>query len=163
MTSFSELHEAERADTGRPDEREAGRASQPTILCFRPLAAAGSSQHVKVAHDTGTVLGFRRGKLRHDPLDHGQRPAGRQRVPTIAQDDPAPLVIPIMENALHQDRIGAARDFFKKTAGGEPAAAGDAEPIEMRTRICLAARKVERDALKMSRPRAAPARPAAPA
>ena len=56
---------------------------------------------------------------------------------------------PIVEDALHQDRVGTARNRFEKTSRDEPAAIGDAKPIEMRPRSCLAAGEIEGDALEM--------------
>ena len=55
-----------------------------------------------------------------------------------------------MKDTLQQDGVGAAAwDHFEEAAGNEPAAAGDAEPIEMRARVRLAAREVESNALEM--------------
>ena len=85
----------------------------------------------------------------HDPFDHDQRSASGQRVAAVAQNDLATIVFPIVQNALHQDRVGATRSSFKETAGNEPAAIGDAKSIKMRTRFWLAARKVESDTLDM--------------
>lgn len=54
-----------------------------------------------------------------------------------------------MKDALHEDGIGAARNFFEEIAGDEPSPTGDAQPMEMRTRLCFAPRKVERNTFKM--------------
>jgi hypothetical protein len=53
-----------------------------------------------------------------------------------------------MDDALHQDRVGAARDGFEEVASDEPAAVGYPKSIKMLSRLCFAACKVEGYSLK---------------
>lgn len=108
-----ELDEAERTGTGRAEKNEAGRLGQRAVFGFRPLDAAGSPQHVEIAHGARTGFRIRRDRLRYDPFDNDQLAAGWKRIAAIAQDDPATIVLPIVDDALHHDRVGAAWDPFE--------------------------------------------------
>jgi hypothetical protein len=94
-------------------KNEAGRLGQRAVFGFRPLDAAGSPQHVEIAHGARTGFRIRRERLRYDPFDNDQLAAGWKRIAAIAQDDPATIVLPIVDDALHHDRVGAAWDRFE--------------------------------------------------
>jgi hypothetical protein len=118
-------------------------SGQRAVFGFGPLATARSAQHVEIAHGALTVLEICRGKFRHYPLDQYQLAARRKRIPTLAQDDPALFVIPVVDDAFHQNRVGAASDSFEEVARDEPAAVGNLKSIESFSRPVFAARKIE--------------------
>lgn len=89
------------------------------MLTLGPLASPRSPQHVQVHQYDRQVISAWFELLGYDPIDHHQPRARSQRAMAILQDSHAAFIVPVVDNALQHDRVGAGRDSVEEATSDE--------------------------------------------
>src|SRR6476619_8596756 len=93
-------------------------------------------------------IAFRR-PPRHQALNQQQCPSVWESFATISQDYTAALVVPIVNYALEDDRIGEVRDHFEEIAGDKFCTIDNSEALKMFVRSIGASWKIKHSTKKL--------------
>src|SRR5436190_5640680 len=138
------FHDAERRLRRHdPREVETGAVEQRAELLLRALASTWHDQHLEVEDLPHARLVARR----NHRLDQDDAAVLRQHLPDVRQDQRRLVVVPVMNDVLHDVGVAAGRDGLEEVAGPGGDAAGKTLRLDLRLRARDHVLEVEQDPL----------------